>query len=148
MGDCVNRLESERTDLLARLQAVLGEPWRVHKYAPSQPVAPCAWIGSPELVRATVGTSDTPSTVATFPVTAVVNGDETKQMEMLDEMVSRIWDASWTRTARPVDSRPTVVDVGGAAASPRGGAQLRGQIVRIETQMLVATLCTQTMENN
>lgn len=148
MGHRVNRITGERDALGAELSRVIdGQPWRFHKYAPAQPVAPAIWIGSPEVSTRSIGITGSLGTIITFPVTAVVNGDDSKQMQMLDELVSRIWDAAYANRSQPVDSRPTVIDVGGAAAAPRGGAQLRGQIVRIERIVITQTLCTQTMEN-
>jgi hypothetical protein len=127
-----SRVSDARTALYDALTAAMAPlPWRSHRVTPAQVVAPAVWLESVELVATTVETISV--TVATFPVVIVVDGLERRQIEELDDLIARMWDAVRTAGGEPSSSRPVSLDV--------GGPNLRAQVIRVEYELVAATLC-------
>ena len=116
-----------RTSLHDALQGVTPETWRVHRTAPAQITAPCVFVDSPTIGTATPGLIN-----VTFPIVAVVDGAQHRQLEQLDELLVAMWDAA-SKIGIPRSSTPAALDV--------GGPSLRAQTITVEIVMAAVTFC-------
>lgn len=117
-----------RRALHQALEAVTPATWRIHRTAPAQISAPCVFIDSPS-----IGTAGAGLVVVRFPVVAIVDGAQHRQLEQLDELLVRMWDAS-SRVGVPTSSSPASLDV--------GGPSLRAQTLTVEITLAAVTFCT------
>jgi len=122
-----------RTRLYGALSAGSGQipAWRVHRVTPAQIVAPSIFIDSVELgLESFEGASFVGAPV---PITIVADVTVRSQIEMLDDVLADVWDASRTAGGEPTDSRPVALDV--------GGPNLRAHVVRVGMILTARTLC-------
>lgn len=117
-----------RDAVFQALSQAVGEfPWRVHRTADTQPVAPVIFIDSPTLSAGAAGIVN-----VALPVVIIVDGAVVSQVDALDEFLSRVW-GPLARAGNVTDSRPALLDV--------GGPSLRAQIVNVTTDLTAAGLC-------
>lgn len=103
-----SKISQQRTKLHGALQAALAEmPWRVHRTPPVNPAAPCVWIGP------SVQQLDNVVIRISFPVVAVYDGADTRQVDGLDDLGAVISDSIFRAGGRPSRSLPGRLDVGG-----------------------------------
>ena len=116
-------------------------PWRTNLYPPNQVNAPCAWIDVPS-VRVDDQGRGARFVVSSWSIFLAVDGGDPQQVQALDYMVARVWDAL---DALPmVDAQsitPVALDVG---APP--GTSLRGAVVTVDVMHVVKTLCQPVMD--
>jgi hypothetical protein len=145
----VNLLSDARTALHEALSGVFDEPFqveedrlvafsngRVHRTPPAQAVAPCVWIEQGSGGEQAVGTVATGLVdAATFPVAIIYDGTDRAQVDGLDELVARVYDAART-VGTPRRWEPRQIDV--------GGPNLRGSFVDVDMSIGARTLCGST----
>jgi hypothetical protein len=103
-----SKISQQRTTLHAALQAALAEmPWRVHRTPPVNPAAPCVWIGP------YVQMLDNVVIRISFPVVALYDGADHRQVDRLDDLGAVISDSIFRAGGRPSRSLPGRLDVGG-----------------------------------
>lgn len=103
-----SKISRLRTGLHGALQAALAEsPWRVHRTPPVNPVAPCIWIGP------YVQTLDGVTIRISFPVVAIYDGADNRQVEGLDDLGALMSDAIFRAHGLPVRSLPGRIDLAG-----------------------------------
>ena len=103
-----SKISQQRTKLHTALQGAMAEaPWRVHRTPPANPAPPCVWIDS------YVQTLDNVVIRISFPVVAVYDGADHRQVEALDDLGAVISDAIFRAGGRPSRSLPGRLDVGG-----------------------------------
>jgi hypothetical protein len=102
-----SKISEARTTLYTALQGVAESPWRVHRVPPANPAPPCVWIGPYE--QNLLG----PSINISFPVVAVYDGADRRQVEALDDLGASVSDAIWKAKGRPTRSFASTIDVGG-----------------------------------
>lgn len=141
MSDAIS---SARAALHAALVPLL-DAGRVGEYASDASKTPHIYIGSPRLSRRVIDRNDTLWTYATFPVVIDVDGTDRAQLEQLDGLTARVWDAviGVLPRAQPINSNPGVVDVTGL-----GAQSTRRQTVEVEIPIGQLTLCPPTTEES
>lgn len=134
------RVSAARSSLWDVLRNALDPtPWRAHKYPPAQVVAPCIFIGTtPDLAQDVRGTPGATFTIATFPITAVFDGADERQVAGLDDMQCLVWDAVLAVGANPRSATPGRLNV--------GGPTLRSVVIDAEFVLLATTLCIPLLE--
>jgi hypothetical protein len=116
-----------RTALHEALEGVTPATWRVHRTAPAQITAPCVFIDAPS-----IGTAGAGLVVVRFPIVAIVDGAQHRQLEQLDELLVAMWDMA-SRVGVPTSSSPAQLDV--------GGPTLRAQTLTVEITVAAVTFC-------
>jgi hypothetical protein len=102
-----SKISQARTTLYEALTAAIAATWRVHRTPPVNPSAPCVWVGP------YVQNLNGPAIQISFPVVAIYDGADHRQVEALDDLGAALSDAIWRAHGRPVRSFSTSVDVGG-----------------------------------
>jgi hypothetical protein len=102
-----SKISEARTVLYEALQGVAASPWRVHRVPPASPAPPCVWIGPYEQ------SLDGPVIRVSFPVVAVYDGADRRQVEALDDLGAAVSDAIWKAKGRPIRSFSSTIDVAG-----------------------------------
>ena len=102
-----SKIAEARTSLYDALQGAALAPWRVHRVPPSNPPAPCVWVGP------YVQNLNGPAIIISFPVVAVYDGVDRRQVEALDDLGAAISDAIWRAKGRPVRSFASTIQLGG-----------------------------------
>ncbi len=127
-----SKIADWRTGLYTALQAVVVAPWRIHRVPPANPTPPCVWIGT------YAQSLDGPVIRVSFPVIAVYDGVDRRQVEALDDLGAAVSDAIWQAKGRPIRSFPTTADI--------GGQTLRAVEYQADFSAQGVTLCTPLLE--
>jgi hypothetical protein len=127
-----SKISEHRTGLYVALQGVATAPWRVHRTPPASPAPPCVWIGPYE--QSLIG----PSITISFPVVAVYDGADRRQVEALDDLGAAVSDAIWKAKGRPVRSFSSTIDV--------AGRSLRAVEYQAEFSVQGVTLCLPVLQ--
>lgn len=128
-----SRIGQARAGLHAAIAAALDPtPWRAHLFPPSNIAAPCVFIGAYE--------ADTvePRMMIRFPVVVVVDGDDWRQVEQLDDIGALVSDAILRAGGIPRRTTPFRLDV--------GGPTLRASETAAELTLSTLTLCMPILE--
>jgi hypothetical protein len=128
----MSKISDARTALYEALQGVTVSPWRVHRVPPANPAPPCIWIGPYEQ------SLDGPAIRISFPVVAVYDGADRRQVEALDDLGASISDAIWKAKGRPIRSFSSTIDV--------AGRSLRAVEYQSDFTVQGVTLCTPLLE--
>lgn len=125
----------KRVEIHARLLEVADEitsgDLTVHRYPPPQLTGLAVYVDMPRVTPAVVGV---PTVVATFPVVAAFDGDDTAQTAAMDEVQAVLWDAFSTLDGYAVESiDPEPIDV--------GGARVRALALLVAADLTTTTLC-------
>ena len=123
-----SKISEARTGLYEALTAAIAAVWRVHRTPPVNPAAPCVWIGP--YVQNLTG----PTITISFPVVAIYDGADHRQVDALDDLGATLSDAIWRAKGRPVRSLSTSIDV--------GGPSLRAIEYQADFTVQGVTLCT------
>ena len=102
-----SKIAEARTGLYNALTAAIAVVWRVHRTPPVNPAAPCVWIGP------YVQNLNGPAITISFPVVAIYDGADHRQVDALDDLGAAVSDAIWRAKGRPVRSFSSSIDVGG-----------------------------------
>ena len=102
-----SKISEARTALHTALTGALATVWRVHRTPPVNPAAPCVWIGP------YVQNLNGPSITISFPVVAIYDGADHRQVDGLDDLGAAMSDAIWRAKGRPIRSFSSSIDVGG-----------------------------------
>jgi hypothetical protein len=122
----MSAISDARTELHEVLKTITLATWRVHRTAPAQLTAPCVFIDDWSIVPSA-------SLIAVvFPIVAVVDGAQHRQIEELDELGAAVWTAA-SKIGTPRSSTPVSLDV--------GGPSLRAHQMSVEIVMTASTLC-------
>jgi hypothetical protein len=125
-------VSAARTTLFESLKATFkATPWRVHRVTPSTIVSPTVYIDSVEM--GWTFESNARFVRATFPIVAVADGTDQRQVEQLDDMLALVWDSAILAGGEPDSSVPQAIDV--------GGPNLRAQVLRASMTITASTLC-------
>lgn len=123
-------------DARARLHAALIpllSDGRVHAHAPKNIATPCIWIGRPRLTTRVQGRASA-FIVCSFTITIAVDGDDTQQSIVLDDLVSQVWDAVDVVTgAQALNANPRSLDI--------GGPNTTGMDVSVDVSIAARSLC-------
>lgn len=123
-----SKVSDARTRLYDALTAALVDmPWRAHLYPPVQLSAPCVYIGPVEQ------RTEPPLILLRFPVVAVFDGADRRQVEQADDTSALISDAVFAARGVPLESRAIRLDV--------GGPTLRAVEYQAELAVQSMTLC-------
>lgn len=122
-----------RAALYAALVAspYLGGADRVHRYKPRTIATPAVWVGDVTSFGRTVDGFN--ELALEFELVAVVDGDDTAALELLDTLADALVDAATAAGATLASRRPTTLDV--------GGPQLRAVAVFADYPVHAPTLC-------
>ena len=135
----MNRLGDARQRLVTALLPVL--PGRVEPYPPAARwSAPRVWIEQPEITRATLGARVVVA-VATFPIWIAYDGANRAQVVGLDDLVSKVWDATLHGGAEPQLARREQVDIAAQSA-------LRACVLFADVTLQAVTLCLPPVESS
>jgi hypothetical protein len=127
-----SKISEARTGLYTALTGAIAAVWRVHRTPPVNPAAPCVWIGPYQQQL------NGPAITISFPVVAIYDGADHRQVEALDDLGAALSDAIWKAKGRPVRSFSSSIDV--------GGPSLRAVEYQADFTVQGVTLCTPLLE--
>jgi hypothetical protein len=131
IGDRPSITAEARATLAAALTPAV-DPWPMFDTRPLEVPVPCVYI---DVVSRRFSSEDgAPVFVVTFPVVAIVDGDDTAQCRQLDVVGDVVWDVVWALDGGAVSADPGTVDV--------GGPRLRSLVTLADVVVERPTLCT------
>jgi len=120
-----------RATLTAALTPAV-EPWPMFDTRPPDELpVPCVYIDVAS--RRFASEDGAPVFVVTFPIVAIVDGDDAEQSRMLDVVGDVVWDVVWDLDGGAVSADPGTVDV--------GGPRLRSLVTLADVVVERPTLC-------